>query len=367
MSDREVPLGDRHRRLGARMVSFAGFQMPLQYSSIRDEHTAVRERAGLFDVSHMGEVEVAGPAACDFLQHLVTNDVSKLEPGQALYTVMCRPDGGIVDDLLVYRDGDGFMCVINAARHDDDLEWMREQLPPTGVKLQDVSYGTCLLALQGPEALAILDPLVAGGRLAEIKYYHHRPETVLGAAVRISRTGYTGEDGFELYCAAADAPRLWGELLEAGRTRGLLPAGLGARDTLRLEAGFRLYGQDIDLTRDPISAGLGWVVKLDKGQFVGAEALRQRKAAPPLAFVGLRLGPREIPRPHQAIEVKGEPVGELTSGSYGFTVGAGIAMGYIRPGAAPRGSEVEVVLRRDPAHVGHATVVGLPFYRRRES
>ncbi len=362
--EREVALGERHRQMGARMVPFAGYQMPLQYTSIREEHTAVRQRAGLFDVTHMGEVSVRGRRAEEYLQHLVTNDIAKLAPGQALYTVMCRPDGGIVDDLLVYRDADDFMCVINAARHDADLEWMGAQLPPSEVVLEDVSAGTCLLALQGPAALRILEPLAKDGPVGEIPYYHHRPGNVLGAQVRISRTGYTGEDGFELYCDPADVERLWEGLLEHGRAEGVLPAGLGARDTLRLEAGFRLYGQDIDLDHDPISAGLGWVVKLDKGEFEGSAALRRIKADPQLSFVGVRLGPREIPRPHQSIVVAGEPVGEVTSGSYGFTVAAGIAMGYVRAGAAPRGAEVEVALRAQPAQMGSGTVVPLPFYRR---
>jgi aminomethyltransferase len=364
VSDREVPLGPLHRRLGARMVPFAGYQLPLQYSSIRAEHQAVRERAGLFDVSHMGEVRVDGPGAPAYLQRLVTNDVGKLEVGQALYTVMCREDGGIVDDLLVYRDPDGYMCVVNAARHDDDLTWMRHQLPPSGVELEDQSDQTCLLALQGPLSLQILEPLADGAELAAIPYYHHQPGRVLGVPVRISRTGYTGEDGFELYCDREAAEGLFQGILDRGRSHGLLPAGLGARDTLRLEAGFRLYGQDITLDRNPISAGLGWVVKLDKGDFVGREALVQAKAQPQLSFIGLRLLGRGIPRPHQVIQVDGEPIGEVTSGSYGFSVGAGIAMGYVRPGSAPKGSEVEVMLRADPAEAGAAQVVSLPFYRR---
>ena len=364
MNEREVPLGSLHRQLGARMVPFAGFQMPLQYSSIREEHQAVRQQAGLFDVSHMGEVGVRGPGAGAYLQQLVTNDVSKLAVGQALYTVMCREDGGIVDDLLVYRDPDAYMCVVNAACHDDDLAWMRSHLPPSGVELEDRSDETCLLAVQGPRAVEILVPLAEGTDLEAIPYYHHAPGRVLGVEVRISRTGYTGEDGFELYCDREAAEGLFTGILDRGRPLGLLPAGLGARDTLRLEAGFRLYGQDITLDRDPISAGLGWVVKLDKGDFLGRKALARVKSQPRLAFVGLRLAGRGIPRPHQPILSQGGPIGEVTSGSYGFTVGAGIAMGYVRSGAAPRGSEVGVALRADPPEVGGAQVVALPFYRR---
>lgn len=364
MTDCAVPLDAVHRRLGARMVPFAGFQMPLLYSSIRAEHTAVRERAGLFDVSHMGEVRVSGPEASAFLQRLVTNDISQLTPGRALYTVMCREGGGIVDDLLVYRDEDDYMCVVNAARHDADLDWMRAHLPTTAVELQDLSDATCLLALQGPRALAVLAPMVEGPDIAGIPYYQHRQGRVRGVPARISRTGYTGEDGYELYVDAGAAEFLWTEILERGERDGVVPAGLGARDTLRLEAGFRLYGQDMDEDRDPISAGLGWVVKLAKGDFIGRDALARVKAAPVSDFVGLRLGPREIARPHQELLVEGRRIGEVTSGSFSFTLGTGIAMGYVEAGSAPRGAEVTVQLRSDPPVLASAQVVPLPFYKR---
>jgi len=358
----EVPLGQVHRRLGARMVEFGGYLMPMQYSSIREEHLAVRQRAGIFDVSHMGEVSVRGPGALGYLQQLVTNDLAKLSPGRALYSVMCRDDGGIVDDLLVYQDEDGYMVVINAACHDHDLAWMRAQVPPEGVALEDVSAETCLLAVQGPLALEILAPLAEGTDLAAIRYYHHRPGRVAGVPVRISRTGYTGEDGFELYGPAEAAERLWEAIQRQGAPRGLLPAGLGARDTLRLEAGLRLYGQDIDEETDPFSAGLGWVVKLGKGEFRGRDALQAVAAAPPRRFVGLSLGPRQIARPHQQLFRGEQPVGVVTSGSFSFTLGHGIAMGRVIPGAEVEGGELEVLLRQD--QWAPATVVPLPFYRR---
>ncbi len=364
MSELEVPLGETHRHLGARMVPFAGYAMPMQYVSIKQEHEAVRQRAGLFDVSHMGEVTLEGPGTLAYLQELVTNDVSKLAVGRALYSVMCREDGGIVDDLLVYRDPGGYMCVINAARQERDLEWMRDHLPRTGVDLVDRSRETFLLAIQGPRALEILEPLVEEGSPGDIRYYHHRPGTVAGVPVRISRTGYTGEDGFELYGPAEAAALVWDAIYHRGQPLGLLPAGLGARDTLRLEAGLRLYGQDIDESTDPISAGLGWVVKLGKGEFLGAPALRQAAAAPGRAFVGLRLGPRQIARPHQAILSSGSEVGRVTSGSYGFTVGTAIAMGYVPAGLSAPGTELEIRIRQDPEQVAAATVVPLPFYRR---
>ena len=346
------------------MVPFAGYSMPLQYTSIREEHEAVRRHAGLFDVSHMGEVSVSGPGAQEYLQRLITNDVSKLSPGRALYSVMCQEDGGIVDDLLVYRDQEGYMCVINAARHDADLDWMRERLPSSGVELLDQSAETCLLALQGPLALQILDPLVEGGSPSDLRYYHHRPGTVAGVAVRLSRTGYTGEDGFELYGPADRAAQLWDSIQERGREFGLLPAGLGARDTLRLEAGLRLYGQDIDDQTDPITAGLGWVVKLGKGDFVGRDTLSARAESAAQAFVGLQLGPRQIARAHHQIFEGEDQVGVVTSGSFGFTVGTGIAMGYVRPESAALGRELRIRTRHDPDQWAGATVVPLPFYRR---
>jgi aminomethyltransferase len=359
-----VPLDSVHRALGAQMVPFAGYSMPLHYGSIRAEHLAVRERAGLFDVSHMGEAIVKGPGAGGFLDNLVTNDVSKLTPGRALYTVMCHPDGGIVDDLLVYRDDERFMCVINAARHQVDLDWMEELLSGHDARISDVSAETVLLAVQGPKAKAIVQSLSPGEALDSIRYYHHRLGEVAGVAARISRTGYTGEDGFELYIAAEDGERVWSAIMEAGSPLGLVPAGLGARDTLRLEAGFRLYGQDIDETTDPLSAGLGWVVKPSKGQFVGSELLANLASAPPRAFIGLKLGAREIPRHGNPIFQGSRRVGEVTSGSFGFTVGSGLAMGYVEPGSAALGTELRVQLRAEPLQWAEAPVAALPFYKR---
>ncbi|MGH7665706.1 MAG: glycine cleavage system aminomethyltransferase GcvT [Candidatus Dormibacteria bacterium] len=364
---RAVPLDRVHRDLGGQMVPFAGFSMPLHYGSMRSEHLAVRTRAGLFDVSHMGEVKVDGSRALEFLQGLVTNDVSRLSPGRALYTVMCHPDGGIVDDLLVYRDQSGYMCVINAARHDADLDWMEQCRAGRDIQLTDVSAETALLAVQGPRAAQVVQSLAAGEDLTSIRYYHHRPGLVAGLAVRISRTGYTGEDGFELYAAAADAEQLWGAVLEAGRPEGMVPAGLGARDTLRLEAGLRLYGQDIDERSDPLSAGLGWVVKLAKGPFMASDALSLIAESPPRGFIGLKLGAREIPRHGRPIYQGGRQVGEVTSGSFGFTVGAGLAMGYVEPESAAVGTELRIQLRSEPEQWATAPVVALPFYQRPES
>ncbi|HUY60386.1 MAG TPA: glycine cleavage system aminomethyltransferase GcvT [Candidatus Dormibacteraeota bacterium] len=357
------PLERQHRDLGARLVEFGGYLMPLQYRSIREEHLAVRQQAGLFDVSHMGEVGVAGPGAEAFLQGLVTNDVARLRPGDALYTVMCTDGGGIVDDLLVYRQAPSeFCCVINAARHDADLAWMRDHLTGSDVTLTDLSATTALLAIQGPRAAGILAPLCPDVDLAAVRPYHFTTGMVAGVAATISRTGYTGEDGFELYLPTEAAPRVWALLLEVGGPQGLQPAGLGARDTLRLEAGLRLYGQDIDEGTDPLTAGLGWTVKLGKGPFVGAPALRAHaQAGTERAFVGLRLGPGAIARHGQPIEWDGAGVGTVTSGTYSFTLGTGIAMGYVERGRATLGTELAVSVRGKAAT---ATVVALPFYRR---
>ncbi|MDQ2961479.1 MAG: glycine cleavage system aminomethyltransferase GcvT [Candidatus Dormibacteraeota bacterium] len=362
-----TPLYDRHVAAGARMVDFAGYDMPLQYTGIREEHVAVRERAGLFDVSHMGEVMVDGPGAVAWVQHLVTNDIGRAEAGQATYTVMCNDDGGIIDDLIVVRvDDNRLLIVVNAATRHKDVAWMRDHLAD-GVDLRDASDELSLLAVQGPRAVEILTPITAmngGGSLADLPGFRSAEVHVHGidtvAAQRVTRTGYTGEDGFEIYIENGAAPALWDILMDAGRPHGLVPAGLGARDTLRLEAGLRLYGQDMDDSTDPYSVGLGWTVKLDKGDFIGAAALRDLKASPPRRFVGLRLGPRTIARHGQAVLQDGREVGEVTSGTMGFTVGAPVATASVVPGFK-RDGDVSVDIR---GIVAPAEVVALPFYKR---
>ena len=362
-----TPLYDRHVAAGARIVDFAGYDMPLQYTGIRDEHIAVRERAGLFDVSHMGEVLVDGPGAAEWVQHLVTNDVSRLQTGHALYTVMCNDAGGIIDDLIVVRDeGNRLLIVVNAATRHGDVAWMRDHLAE-GVELRDASDELALLALQGPRAVDILAPITvvdAGGSLAELPGFHSAAVHIAGlggdVAQRVTRTGYTGEDGFEIYVESDAAAQLWDVLMEAGAAHGLVPAGLGARDTLRLEAGLRLYGQDMDDHTDPYSCGLGWTVKLDKGDFIGADALRRLRQSPPRRFVGLRLGPRTIARHGQRVLQDGEDVGEVTSGTMGFSVGAPVATASVLPGFN-RDGDVLVDIRGTTAP---AEVVPLPFYRR---
>lgn len=341
------------------MVEFAGFEMPLRYSSVREEHLAVRSRSGLFDLSHMGEVHVTGPGAEAAVQLLIANDVSRLAPGAALYAVMCNEAGGIVDDVVTYRVEDGFLMVVNASRRAADLEWMRAHLPPDA-RLTDESEGTALLAVQGPEALPVVQGLTRL-RLEGLRPFHSAPAEVAGAACRVSRTGYTGEDGWELYCAAEEAPELWDALVEAGRPRGMLLCGLGARDTLRLEAGLRLYGQDMDESVDPFSCGLGWTVKLGKGDFLGAARLRRLDPAdPPRRFVGLALAERDIPRHGMAVRSGADGVGEVTSGGFSFSLGHGIATAYIESGLDPAAPlSIDIRGRDAPARR-----VRLPFVRR---
>jgi aminomethyltransferase len=366
---RRTPLYDRHVAAGARMVDFAGYDMPLQYTGIRDEHVAVRERAGIFDVSHMGEVVVRGAGAGDFVQRLVTNDVGRLAPGQLLYSVMCNEAGGIVDDVIVMRTlaGDHFLIVVNAATREKDVAWMREHASPD-VELDDLSDQLALIAVQGPRAVDALEPLASmdegGPELRELSPFFAAGLSLAGVTdarlQRISRTGYTGEDGFEIYIDAHCAERVWDAIVDAGRVHGLVPAGLGARDTLRLEAGLRLYGQDMDEDTDPYSCGLGWTVKLDKGDFIGRDALSVLREAPPRRFVGLRLGPRTIARHGQPVVQDGREVGTVTSGTFGFTVGTAVATASVDSDFDKQG-EVAVDIRGTQAD---AAVVPLPFYRR---
>jgi len=350
------------------MVDFAGYDMPLQYSGIRDEHVAVRQRAGIFDVSHMGEVTVRGSGATGFVQRLVTNDVSRLESNQLLYSVMCNEQGGIIDDVIVMRGAEDnhFVIVVNASTREKDVAWMQGHAD-SGTDVVDASDRLALIAVQGPRAVDILEPLArvdGGGDLRELRPFFASGLSLAGVTdaqvQRISRTGYTGEDGFEIYIDAGRAGQVWDAIIEAGTAHGLLPAGLGARDTLRLEAGLRLYGQDMDEDTDPYSCGLGWTVKLDKGEFIGGEALRALRESPPRRFVGLRLGPRSIARHGHAVFQDEVEIGTVTSGTFGFTVGTAVAMATVDPDFK-KGGEIAVDIRGTEAD---AEVVPLPFYKR---
>lgn len=353
-----TPLYDRHVAAGARIVEFGGFDMPLQYSTIREEHIAVRTRCGLFDLSHMGEVRFTGDHALEVVQRLVTNDVARLEVGGALYGVMCNEAGGIVDDVVVYREAGGYMVVINAACRPKDVAWMGDH--SGDCTFEDVGDAVALLAVQGPRAVGLVNGLCAD-EVAELRPFHCIDSMVAGIRASVSRTGYTGEDGFELYVDAADASALWDSLLEAGAGDGLIPCGLGARDTLRLEAGLRLYGQDMDDDTDPYSCALGWTVKLQKGDFIGSAALaRLDPKHPPRRFVGIELQGRSIARHGQPVIAGGEPAGEVTSGTFSFTLDHSIATASL-DGDVPADAELSVDIR---GTVAAATVVPLPFYRR---
>jgi len=359
---KRTPLYEEHLALGARMVEFGGWDMPVQYSGILEEHRAVRTRAGLFDVSHMGEFRVEGPGALAFLQHLVPNDVSKLALNQALYTQLCQPDGGTVDDLIIYHLADNlYMMVVNAANIDKDFTWTQQQIGAYHVTLTDMSGETALVALQGPEAQAILQPLTLVD-LASIAYYHCAQGKVDGIDCIISRTGYTGEDGFELYCSSSNVVVLWRKLLAAGNARGLLPAGLGARDTLRLEAGYCLYGHELDETTNPLEAGLGWTVKLAKGDFTGHDALAAvKEQGLRRKLVGIEMVARGVARGGYDVYDDGRRVGTLTSGAPSPVLGKNIGMGYVEIADAVPGKLVQIDIRGKHTT---ARIVALPFYKR---
>jgi len=336
------------------MVDFAGWEMPQQYSSVKEEHEAVRTAAGLFDVSHMGRYEVRGDDASTFLQGVVTNDVGRLGPRRAQYTLLCRPDGGIVDDLVVYRGEQTWLVVVNAGNREKDLAWLRERTP-AGVDVVDRSDELALLALQGPGAEALLP--AEDVDVSALGYFGTAEGSVAGAPTLISRTGYTGEDGFELFIPTGQAGAVWTALVDAGAR----PCGLAARDVCRLEAGLRLYGSDMDEETNPYEAGLGWTVKLAKGDFVGREALQRiKEVGAHRELVGLGCADRTIPRHGAAVSLGGRTIGEVTSGTYSFWLSRGIAMASIEAGAVSAGGRVGVATRSGEAA---AEVVPLPFYR----
>lgn len=360
---KQTALAAMHRQLGAKMAPFAGFEMPIHYArGILYEHMAVRERVGIFDVSHMGEFRIWGPEAEAFVQWITVNDVTRLVPGRAQYSAMCYSDGGIVDDLLVYHCGDFYMMVVNAANIEKDFAWLQAHAAAYRIQLEDVSAQTHLLAVQGPRSAEALQSLI-DVPLLEIPYYHHRWGKLAGVPLLISRTGYTGELGYELYFEGdqATAEHVWQEILRAGAPCGIEPAGLGARDTLRLEKGYCLYGNDIDETTNPLEAGLGWITKLDKGPFSGREALLQiKQQGLRRRLVGFRTeSERAIPRPHYTIEAEGRPIGRVTSGNISPVLRVGIGMGYVESAYAEVGTRLELV-----GHGGRrfsAEVVKLPF------
>lgn len=356
---KRTPLFHAHVRLGARLVPFGGWEMPVQYTGILEEHRTVRNAVGLFDVSHMGEFEFRGPDALRFLQRITTNDVAALPIKGVQYSLMLYPDSGIVDDVTLYRIKEyEFLMTVNASNIDKDWAWIEQHLEGD-LQAENVSDKTVLLAVQGPRAEALLAPLCDIDARA-IRYYHFAKGRIARAESYVSRTGYTGEDGFELFLYASQGERIWDLLLEKGKEHGIVPVGLGARDTLRLEMKYALYGNDIDRSTNPIEAGLGWVVKLSKGDFIGREAVEKVKAAgPKRKLVGFEMVDRAVARHGYKIMKEGREIGVVTSGSYGPSVDKYIGVGYVETAHSGVGSEIQVEVR---GALQAARVVPTPFY-----
>jgi aminomethyltransferase len=356
-----TPLYDTHVRAGARMVEFAGWEMPVQYAGILDEHEAVRTRAGIFDVSHMGEVAFRGPNALEALNRVFTNDLSKAADGQAQYGCLCRDSGGIVDDVVVYRRApDDLLVCVNAANRAKDFEWLRAHAGAADVRNESDDWGQ--LAVQGPLAAQLVQRLTKVN-LSAMKTYRFASGEVAGMPCLVARTGYTGEDGFELFCPAARTPELWAALMEAGQPEKLQPCGLGARDSLRLEMAYRLYGSDMDDTTTPLEAGLAWAVKLDKGEFVGRGALvKQKEAGVPRKLVGFTLTDPGIPRHGYPVVQDGRKVGDVTSGTKSPSLGIAIGLAYVPTALAAEGSTFAVEIR---GRAAAARTVKTPFYTRK--
>ncbi len=353
---------DIHQSLGAKIVEFGGFEMPVQYAGIIEEHLTVRRAVGVFDVSHMGEFEVRGNDALQFLQQMTVNDVSKLTEGRVQYSAMCYDDGGIVDDLLVYHAGDHYMLVVNASNIQKDFEWLQAHCQGD-VQLKNASDEFSLLAIQGPKSLETVQKLTKVP-LSTIEYYHFKRGTVAGVPTIISRTGYTGEVGYELYFESSPATgrKIWDAVFTAGKGLGIAPIGLGARDTLRLEMGFCLYGNDIDKTTHPLEAGLGWITKFNKGDFIGKKPmLAAKESGLKRKLVGLTLPEKNIARHGYTLTSNGSTLGHVTSGTFSPSLQRSIAMGYVDAAHAEPGSVIRVPIREKSVE---ATVVKIPFLQK---
>ncbi len=359
---RHTPFHEAHVNAGAKMVSFAGWHLPVQFSGLIKEHLAVRTRAGLFDVSHMGQAAVRGPQSLDFLQRVTCNDVGRLSPGRVQYNALTKQEGTFVDDLLVYRLAeDGFLLVINAANTAKDLNWLRSHAEEFDVEVEDESDRWAQLAIQGPNAAEALQPVVPRS-LREIGYYRFIHVDVDSVPCVVSRTGYTGERGFEIYAPAREAARLWEVLLDTGAAHGLVPVGLGARDTLRLEAKLALYGNDIDETTTVVEADLGWIVKPQKGKFLGRDVLtRQLEEGVSRKLVGFEMLGRRIARHGNPVCVDGRTVDRVTSGSYSPTLKKNIGLAYLPTALCEPRTEFQVEIR---GRTEPAVVVPTPFYKR---
>jgi aminomethyltransferase len=363
---KKTPLHARHRALGARMVEFGGWDMPVEYSGISDEHMAVRTRAGLFDVSHMGEIEIAGADALKAVQHITSNDASRLAINQIQYSALTTPQGTFVDDVLTYKLADDhFMLVVNASNIVKDFHWIAEHVKEVGGDAVAVNTSSrfALIALQGPAARDVLQTLT-GVDLSAIKYYWFGTGEVAGVKVTISRTGYTGEDGFEVFVAPSAAERVWDAILQAGKAAGVIPAGLGARDTLRLEAAMRLYGNDMDDTTTVVEADLGWIVGWKKPSFLGSDVLQRQKAeGTARTLAGFEMIERAIGRHGYDVYVDGEKAGVVTSGTQTPYLKKAIGMAYLPSDTIAPGTEFEIDIRGRRAK---AAVVAMPFYKRQK-
>ncbi len=358
---KHIALESHHIALGGKMVPFAGFLMPVQYTSIIDEHIAVRRNVGVFDVSHMGEFIIKGPNALNWLNKMTTNNVASLEVGQVQYSAMLYENGGVVDDLLVYRFEDHYMMVVNASNIEKDFEWLQNHLEP-GVELTNISDDITLLAIQGPRAEELVQKF-ASCNLKEIVYYHHMSGYINGRVSAIfSRTGYTGEDGFEVYVRREDSGALWDAVWETGKSLGLKPIGLGARDSLRLEACYCLYGNDIDQTTNPMEANLGWIVKTKKpGGFIGLEECLKVKANPKRRLMGFILSDKGIARHNQDVYIEGEKVGYVTSGGFSPILDKAVGLAYI---AKPYDVKGTIITIDNRGKMVKAELVEPPFYKR---
>lgn len=355
---KHTPLYQVHKSLNAKFTEFGGWEMPLQYSSIVTEHLAVRSLAGLFDLSHMGEIQVSGQGANELVQKLSTNDVSRLSNGRVLYTLLCNETGGIVDDLLVYRHADNhYMLVVNAANIEKDLAWV-ESCNDTGADVKDLSEDTALIALQGPKAIDLLNPFVPEQDVSEIPYFRFIAGEIAGVPTVISRTGYTGEVGFELYVPAADAERLWTALYPAVIAVGGQPVGLGARDTLRLEAGLRLYGMDMNDDTNPFEVGLGRFVRSKNRQFIGKKALMAQKKSIAKQMIGFQMLDRAVARAGYAIYQDNERIGSVTSGAPSPSLKCSIGFASIESQAVSESEKIDVEIR---GKLHPAKIVEVPF------
>lgn len=358
MHEKNTPLFDRHIELGGNMVSFGGYLLPTHYSGINLEHLGVRSKAGLFDVSHMGEFIISGSDAESFLQKVTVNDVTSLSVGQAQYSAMCYANGGIIDDILIYKKKNEFMLVVNAANNEKDLDWLKSHAKGD-IRIENMSDDIGLVAIQGPRSRNILQTLT-DSNLTNIQFYHFVEGRLNGKKAIISRTGYTGELGFEIYANSDDIGEIWDAIMKAGQDKGLEPAGLGCRDTLRMEMKLALYGNDIDDTTNPIEAGLGWITRLGKTDFMGKKALLEAKANVTRRLVCLEMTERAIPRQGYTILMNDESVGIITSGTMSPSLETGIGIGYVNRPFDKSGTELLVDIR---GRMKSAVVVKPPFYK----